>query len=75
MGFAEIVLFVKSLPEMVRILGEIHATLTQMKQDAIDKEMAKIRSDVSETLKQIEGAKNNEDRKRLSLELALRMSK
>lgn len=75
MGFAEIVLFIKSLPEMVKILGEIHLTLKQMKQDSIDKQLEQIKREVSETLRQIEGAKTNEDRKRLSAELALRMSK
>lgn len=75
MGFAEVVLFIKSLPEMVKVLGEIHSTLKQLRQESIDRELEKIKSEVAETLKQIEGAKTNEDRKRLSMELALRMSK
>lgn len=75
MGFAEFIAFFRALPEMVKILGEVNSTLKQLRQDSIDKELDGIKKDVSETLKQIEGAKTNEDRKRLSLELALRLSK
>ena len=75
MGFMEIVAFIRALPEMVKILGEVADSLKQLRQDSIDKELAKIKADVSETIKQIEGAKTNEDRKRLSMELAIRMSK
>lgn len=75
MGFAEFVAFVRAFPELVKVMGEVVSTLQQLKQDSIDKQLENYRADVAATLKQIEGAKTNEDRKRLSMELALRMSK
>lgn len=75
MGIAEIIAFFKALPELVRVMGEVVSGLRQLRQDAIDRELDSIKSDVSETLKQIEGARTNEDRRRLALELATRLSK
>lgn len=75
MGFAEIIAFVRALPELVKVMGEVVSALQQIKQDSIDKQLEKIKTDVSETLKKIEGAKTNEERKNLSMELALRLSK
>jgi hypothetical protein len=75
MGFAELVLFIKSLPEMVKVLGNIHDTLKQLRQESIDRELAQIRKDVSITLNQIDGAKTNEERKKLALDLVNRISK
>ena len=74
MGFAEIIAFFRALPELVKVLGEVVTSLKQLRQDAIDSELAKIKSDVDITLKQIAGAQTNEDRKKLALELATRMS-
>jgi hypothetical protein len=75
MIFADIVAFIKALPEIIKVLGEIHSTLKQLQKEALEKEMAKIRSDVNETLTKIEKAKTNEERKILALELATRISK
>lgn len=75
MGVTEIFAFIKALPEMVKVLGRILDTLEGLRAEAIHKELDQIKSDVATTLKQIEGAKTNEDRKRLSLELATRLSK
>lgn len=75
MGFAEIIAFVRALPELVKVMGEVVSALQQIKQDSIDKQLEKIKTDVSETLKKIEGAKTNEERKNLAMELAVRMSK
>lgn len=75
MGIAEIFAFIRALPELVKVMGEVVSSLRHLRQDAIDRELDSIKSDVSETLKKIEGAKTNEDRKRLSMELALRLSK
>jgi hypothetical protein len=75
LGIAELIAFFRALPELVKVMGEVVSTLQQLRQDSIDKELSKIKSDVSETIKKIEGAQTNEDRKRLALDLALRMSK
>lgn len=75
MGIAEIIAFFKALPELVKVLGEVVSALQQLKQDSINREMDAIKSDVSKTLKQIEGAQTNEERKKLALELAIRMSR
>lgn len=75
MGFAELIAFVRALPELVRVMGGVLDELRNLRQDAINRELESIRKDVSITLKQIEGAQTNEDRKRLAMELALRMSK
>lgn len=75
MGFAELIAFVRALPELVKVMGEVVSSLKQMRQDSIDKELSQIRGDVATTLKRIEGAQTNEDRRRLALELAARMSR
>jgi hypothetical protein len=60
---------------MVKILGNIHDTLKQLRQESIDRELAQIRKDVSITLNQIDGAKTNEERRKLALDLVNRISK
>jgi len=75
MGFSEIIAFIRALPKLVEVMGQVVSSLQQLKQDSINRELESIKSDVSKTLKQIEGAQTNEDRKRLAMELALRMSK
>jgi len=75
MGVAEIILFIRSLPEMVKVLGQINESLKQLKQDFIDKEIQDIRKDVSIVLIQIESAKTNEERRKLALDLANRINK
>lgn len=75
MGIAEIFAFIKALPEMVKILGQIASSLEHLKQESINKELESIRKDVSATLAQIEKAATNEERKKLSTDLATRMSK
>jgi hypothetical protein len=75
MGFAEIIAFFKALPEIIKILGEINNTLKQLQKEAIEKELALIRSEVKETLTKIEKANTHEERKILALELATRISK
>jgi hypothetical protein len=75
MVFADVIAFIKALPELVRVMGEVVSTLNKLRQDAIDKELEKIRYDVSETLTKISNAKTDADRSRLSLELATRLRK
>lgn len=75
MGIGEIIAFIRALPEAVKILGQIVNSLEQLKQDSINRQIEIIKSDVTTTLKQIEKAGTNEERKRLSIDLANRMSK
>lgn len=75
MGFAEIVAFVKALPKIIDMLRELIDAVKDLKHSAIDKELDEIRKDVAETIHKIEGAKTNEERKKLALELARRMSR
>lgn len=75
MIFADIIAFIKALPEIIKVLGEIHSTLKQLQKESLDKELAKIRSEVNETLTRIEKAKTNEERKTLAIELANRINK
>lgn len=74
MGITEIFAFIRSFPEAVHVLGRIADALIGLRTDAIQKELDHIKSDVATTLKQIEGAPTNEERKRLAHELAVRMS-
>jgi hypothetical protein len=66
--------FIKALPKLVDTLGEVVSTLKQLRQDAINKELDVIKRDVSITLKQISEAKTNDERKKLSIDLANRYS-
>jgi len=75
MGIAEIIAFLKALPALVEALREVRDDIKQLRQDSIDRTLEGIKADVAETIRNIEGAKSNEDRKRLAMELALRMSK
>ncbi len=75
MGFAELVAFFKALPEAVKLIRELVDAVKGLHSSAIDKELETIRKDVSDTIYKIEGAKTNEDRKKLALELVTRMSR
>ena len=74
MSITAIFAFIKALPEMVQVLGEIAATLKQMKQDKIDEELAKIQNEVDTHIQILEGARSDEERKKalLALKLATR---
>ena len=74
MDIAALWAFFKALPQLVAIMGEVVDALKQLRQDSINNSLNQIKSDVASTLKQIEGAQTNEDRKRLAMELATRMS-
>lgn len=75
MGFAEVIAFFKALPEIIKVLGEINATLKQMQKESIEREILKIRQEVDETINKIEKAKTSEERKNLAIELSTRISK
>lgn len=73
--FAQIMLVFEAIKEGSKALQLLVLEVRSLKKDAIDKELETIKSDIATTLKQIEGAQSNEERKRLSLELANRMSR
>ena len=73
--FATIMAALAALPEIVKVLGEVASALKQLRQDSINKELEKIKTDVSKKLLEVEGAQTNEERRRLALELALLLSK
>lgn len=75
MVFADIVAFIKALPKMIDMLRELIDSVKDLRYSAIDKELETIKRDVAETIHKIEGAKTNEERKKLALELANRMSR
>ena len=72
---AEILLFLRSLPQMVKVLGEIVEALKQLKAEAIEKELTAIRNDVDLQIKNLQMAANDVDRKKAILALSSAISK
>lgn len=71
MGFAEIVAFIKALPALVNMINGLRDDIKQMRREAIEKELAEYRAQVSADLKKIMGAKTNEERLRLANDLSI----
>lgn len=71
MGFAEIVAFVKAFPALVNMISGLRDDIKQMRREAIEKELAEYRAQVSADLKKIMGAKTNEERLRLANDLSI----
>lgn len=69
MGFGEIVLFIRSLPEILKVLGNINDSLQQIKRDSINKELDKIKEEIDRQIQLLTTAKNDEDRKKALLSL------
>lgn len=69
MGMAEIIAFIRALPELVKVMGEVVNALRQMKQDAIDRELEKIRNEVDSNIQKLTAAKTDEERKKILLDL------
>lgn len=69
MGFAELVLFFKSLPEIVKILGSINDSLQQIKRDSINKELDKIKEDFNKKLTVLIASRNDDERRKNLLDL------
>lgn len=70
MGFAELIAFVRALPELVKVMGEVVSSLRQMRQDSIDRELESIRKDVDTQIQILTTAANDETRKRAILDLS-----
>jgi Ni,Fe-hydrogenase III large subunit len=74
MGFAEIVAFVKAFPALVNMISGLRDDIKQMRREAIERELAEYRAQVSADLKKIMGAKTNEERLRLANDLSIHIS-
>ena len=72
---AEILLFIRSLPEMVKVLKEVVDALKQLKADAIERELSSIRKDIDLQIKLLQGATNDIERKKALLALSVAISK
>jgi len=70
MGFAELIAFFKALPELVKVVGEVVSSLKQLKQDAINNEIASIRKEVDVQIQTLILAVNDEQRKKALLDLS-----
>lgn len=69
MGFGEIVLFIRSLPEILKVLGNINDSLQQIKRDSINKELDKIKEDFNNKLTVLIASRNDEERRKNLLDL------
>jgi len=70
MGFAELIAFFKALPELVKVVGEVVSSLKQLKQDAINNEIASIKKEVDVQIQTLILAVNDEQRKKALLDLS-----
>jgi hypothetical protein len=69
MGIAEIIAFLKALPEMVKVLGDISDNLKQLKIDSINKELETIKNDVAIKIQTLTLAKTDDERKKAIIDL------
>ena len=67
---AEVLAFIRSLPEIVKVLSEIVSTLKQLRTDSINKELDAIKSEVDSKIKLLILAGNDDERKQALLALA-----
>lgn len=70
MGFAEFIAFIRALPELVRVMGEVVDSLKQLKRDAIDRELESIRKEFDSNIQKLITAQNDEQRKKALLDLS-----
>lgn len=74
MGFAEIVAFFKALPALVNLMSGLRDDIKGLRREAIEKELAEYKAQVSADLKKIMGAQTNEERLRLANDLSRHIS-
>ena len=72
---ALIVEFFTSLPKLVNLISELNNEIKQMRLTKQSEEIMKYKQEVSEVLAQINKAKTDEERKKLSLDLALKLGR
>lgn len=75
MSMALIVEFFASLPKLVNLISELNNEIKQMRLTKQSEEIMKYKQEVSEVLAQINKAKTDEERKKLSLDLALKLGR
>ena len=75
MSLALIVEFFTALPKLVNAVNALVEEVKQLKQDSINKSLETYKQEVSDTLAKISKATSDEERKKLSLELANRLKK
>lgn len=69
MTFEAIVAFIKALPALVEMVNGLREDIKQARREAVEKELAEFKAKVSADIKQIIGAKTNEERLRLAANL------
>jgi hypothetical protein len=72
---AEIMAALKAIPVIVSTLKEVSEGIKQLRLNMIEREMEKIKGEVNSTLDKITKAETKEERRKLSKELAERLSK
>lgn len=75
MSLALIIEFFSSLPKLVSLMEKMVNIGEGMKQDSINKELEKYKKEVSEDLAKVLKAKTDEERKKLSLDLAIKLNR
>jgi len=75
MNLALIVEFFSALPKLVNLVSQLNDEIKQLRLTKQSDELMKYKEDVSNILSQIQKAKTDEERKKLSMELALKLSR
>ena len=75
MSMALIIEFFASLPKLVNLISELNSEIKQMRLTKQSEEIMKYKQEVSEVLALINKAKTDEERKKLSLDLALKLGR
>ena len=75
MSLSLIVEFFSALPKLVSLISELNSEIKQLRLTKQSEELMKYKQEVSSVLAQITKAKTDEERKKLSLDLALKLSK
>ena len=73
--FAEIMLALKSLAAIAGLLREVVDEIKLLRDENTERKLDAIRKEVDVTLSKIKGAKTNEEREKLALELSTRIRK
>lgn len=69
MAIAEIFAFFRSLPEIVKILGQINDSLISLRKESIQRELDKIKSDFNTKLTVLIASKTDEERRKNLIDL------
>lgn len=75
MSLALIVEFFSSLPKLVNLISELNSEIKQLRLTKQSEEIMNYKQEVSDVLAQIQKAKTDEERKKLSLDLANKLNR